>query len=365
MQRRRLLAATFALSAAIPIAGASFRVVAQAPQSQKAAAGSLANREPVAEVDGVSITNEQLEKVLGANLRKLQEQIYDMKRQALDALITERLLAAEAERRKITPSALLDAEVTSKVTLVTEQEVDAYYGANKAQLQNQGNEEQIRSQVRTGLQNQKIQAQRQAFVDGLKAKAKVAVLLAAPPVQRVEVNIAGAPFWGPSTAPVTIVEFSDFHCPFCKQVEDTNTLKQLRTKYGDRVKLVWIDYPIDQLHPQARKVHEAARCAGEQNKFWEYHQAAYTGGPKTGDQLTQVAQQVGLDLPKFQTCFSGGKYQAAVQKDIEQAKNLGVTGTPTFFINGRSLVGAQPLEAFVRAIDDELVRGKSSAPKLQ
>jgi protein-disulfide isomerase len=337
------------------------RLVAQAPATQKPAANPQAKSEAVAEVDGVPITTEQVEKALGMNLSKLQEQIYSMKRQALDALVSERLLANEAARRKITVTALLDAEVTSKVGLVTEGEIEKYYEANKPQFK--GGLEQSREQIRSGLQNQKIQAQRNTFIQALKSKANVAILLPAPEVQRLDVDIAGAPSKGPANAPVTLVEFSDFHCPFCKQIEDNNTLTQLLSKYGEQLKLVWIDYPIDQLHPQARKAHEAARCAGDQGKFWEYHKALYTGSPKSGDQLKTVAQQVALDMASFDACFSSGKYQAAVQKDVDQGKRLSVTGTPTFFVNGRPLIGAQPLDAFARVIDDEVARASSTGSK--
>lgn len=312
---------------------------------------------PVAVVDGTPITNEQVEKALGVNLSKLQEQIYSMKRQALDALVSERLLADEAARRKITQTALIDAEVTAKVGLVTETEIEKYYEANKAQAKT--SLDQAREQIRATLQTQKIQAQRTAFLDTLKAKAKVAINLPAPAVQRAEIAIAGAPFKGPATAPVTLVEFSDFHCPFCKQVEDQNIPAQLLAKYGTQLKFVWIDYPIDQLHPQARSAHEAARCAGEQGKFWEYHKVLYVGGPKAGEQLKTAAQQAALDLPKFDACVASGKHQATVQKDIDQARRLAVTGTPTFFVNGRPLIGAQSLDALSRVIDDEVARARN------
>jgi protein-disulfide isomerase len=354
-------ARVFLLGILFLLLASPLRLVAQAPATQKPAANPQAKSEAVAEVDGVPITNEQVEKALGMNLSKLQEQIYSMKRQALDALVSERLLANEAARRKITATALIDAEVTSKVGLVTEGEIEKYYEANKTQFK--GGLEQSREQIRTGLQNQKIQAQRNTFIQALKSKANVAILLPAPEVQRLDVDIAGAPYKGPANAPVTLVEFSDFHCPFCKQIEDNNTLTQLLSKYGDQLKLVWIDYPIDQLHPQARKAHEAARCAGDQGKFWEYHKALYTGGPKSGDQLKTVAQQVALDMASFDACLSSGKYQAAVQKDVDQGKRLSVTGTPTFFVNGRPLIGAQPLDAFARVIDDEVARASSTGSK--
>jgi len=198
-----------------------------------AAAQPAAKSEPLAEVDGVATTNEEVEKSLGAPLAKLQEQIYTMKRQKVEALIAERLLAQEATKRGVSVQALLDAEVTSKVGLVTEQEIETFYQANKARLQ--GEEATVREQIRTQLQNQKLAAQRQAFLQSLRSQTNVVMHLKAPPVFRAQVATDGALVKGPATAPVTIVEFSDFHCTFCKRV--VPTLAQLESQYGDRVKL--------------------------------------------------------------------------------------------------------------------------------
>jgi protein-disulfide isomerase len=264
-------------------------------------------------------------------------------------MIVERLISKEAAKRGVSETALLDAGVTSKVGLVTEQEVDAFYQANNLVKDDDATR---REQVRSGLQSQKIAAQREAFVKALRSQATVAVYLTPPPVHRFQVSADGAPFVGAIVAPVTIVEFSDFHCPFCQRAEAT--IGQILSRYGDRVRLIWRDYPIDTLHPQARRAHEAARCSSDQGKFWPYHKALFAGPPKQPDELPAVAQETGLDVATFKECVASGKHRAAVQKDVEEAKRLDVTGTPTFFINGRMLTGAQPLEAFVRVIDDEL-----------
>ncbi|MGE5851144.1 MAG: DsbA family protein, partial [Candidatus Methylomirabilota bacterium] len=187
------------------------------------------------------------------------------------------------------------------------------------------------------------------------SKAKVLVRLHPPPLVRVEVSIDGAPIRGAPNAPVTLVEFSDFHCPFCKQVQPT--LAQLLARYPGKVRLVYRDFPIDSLHPQARRAAEAARCAQDQGKFWEYHDLLFAEAPKaTTEDLSRFAQQVGLDLAKFESCLSGGFHRAAVQRDIDDGSRAGVNGTPAFFINGRPLSGAQPLEAFVQLIEEELAR---------
>ena len=325
---------------------------AQRSEGGKATAPSpVAKGAVLAEVDGVPITKEEIEKALAVQLSKLEEQIYTLKQRRLDAMIVERLIAKEAAKRRVSEAALLDAEVTSKVGLVTEQEINAFYQANNLP---KDDDAARREQVRSRLQSQKIAAQREAFVKRLRSQAKVAVYLTPPPVQRIQMNVDGAPFVGAADAPVTIVEFSDFHCPFCQRAEDT--VAQILSRYGDRVRVIWRDYPVDNLHPQSRKAHEAARCASDQGKFWPYQKALFAGPPKQPDQLPAVAQETGLDTASFKACVESGKHQAAVQKDVEEGKRLDVTGTPTFFINGRVLVGAQPLEAFVRVIDDELAR---------
>jgi protein-disulfide isomerase len=314
---------------------------------------AVAMSEALAEVDGGTITSEEVEKALGVALNRLQEQIYTMKRQKVEALIGERLLSREAARRGISVVALLDAEVTAKVGLVAEQEIESFYKANKSRLQ--GEEVEVREKIRAHLQNQRLAVQRETFLRALRSQAKVTVHLREPPVFRAQVTTDGAPFKGGAQAPVTIVEFTDFHCLFCKRVQPT--LAELQTRFGDKVKLVHKDYPIDRLHPHARKGHEAARCAAEQGKFWAYNDLLYAYAPKASpEQLKDFAREAGLDLAAFDGCLASGKHRAAIEKDIEEGTRAGVTGTPSFFINGRMLSGAQPLEKFVQLIEEELAR---------
>jgi protein-disulfide isomerase len=186
----------------------------------------------------------------------------------------------------------------------------------------------------------------------------VTVLLTPPPVVRVEVATAGALVRGPISAPVTIVEFSDFHCPYCKRVQPT--LKQLLEKYPEKVRIAYRDFPLDQLHPQARKASEAARCALDQGKFWPFHDAVYAGPTNASEAtLRAAAEKSGA----FETCVEDATHRDAVQKDVEEGKRAGVTGTPAFFINGRFVSGAQSLEAFSTIVDDELARASEASSK--
>jgi protein-disulfide isomerase len=155
---------------------------------------------------------------------------------------------------------------------------------------------------------------------------------------------------------VTIVEFSDFQCPYCRAAEPI--LKQVRDKYGDRIKLVYMDYPLP-MHPHALDAATAARCAGAQDKFWQFHDAMFADQTKLDPaSLKSTATKAGLDRKQFDACFDSKQMVHAVQADQAEGSGLGVNGTPTFFINGREVVGAESVQSFSDIIDDELARAK-------
>jgi protein-disulfide isomerase len=319
-----------------------------------------ATSQTLAEVNGEAITAKDVEKSLGAKLSKLEEQIYTLKRGEIDALVAQRLLAQEAARRGVPVSTLMDEEVTSKVPLVTEKEIDDFYKANRARIRS--DEATARTQIRTVLQQQKLSARQDAFLATLREKSTIVVRLEPPAAARVDVSVAGAPVRGAPNAPVTVVEFSDFECPFCKQASGTVT--KLMEKYSGRIKLVYRDFPLEGIHPLARSAAEAAQCARDGGKFWEYHDVLFTQSPKLApDDLKRYAKEVGLDAEKFDACIASGSKRAAVQKDIDEGTDLGITGTPAFFINGRLVSGAQPIDVFSRMIDEELARASAVAAK--
>jgi protein-disulfide isomerase len=247
----------------------------------------------------------------------------------------------------------MDAEVTAKIGLVTETEIESVFQGNKSRLQ--GNEADIRETIRASLQQRKLAAQRAQFVQSLQAQGTVVDRLQPPPVVRVQVSTDGAPIRGTADAPVTLVEFSDFHCPFCKRVQPT--LTQVLEKYPGKVRLLFRHLPLDALHPQARNAAEASWCAQDQGKFWEYHDLLFANAPKAGeDDLKHYAGQIDLDMRKFESCLSQKANHDSIQRDIDEVTKLGMSGTPAFFINGRPISGAQPFEKFVQVIDEELAR---------
>jgi len=307
--------------------------------------------QPAATVDGKVIALDEVDRTIGAKIAALHEQIYQLRRQRLDSLIDEQLLAQEAGRRGVDVAVLLDREIEAQIAPISDGEVEQFYVANKARLP--ALDASLRERIRAHLRELAARARRDALVAGLRGQSNIAIHLQAPPVFRVALNTTGAPAKGAASAPVTLVKFEDFHCPFCKEVQ--RTLGELMTRYGERVRIVHMDFPIDALHPQARASHLAARCADEQGKFWPYHDALYAAAPQSSpEDLGSLARETGLELPSFEACLSSGKHAAAVERDIGEGTQAGVTGTPAFYINGRMIGGAQPIEQFVRIIEEEL-----------
>lgn len=306
-----------------------------------------------ATVDGEAITMAEVDRTIGASVAALAERIFQLRLQRLDALIAEQLLAQESARRGIRVARLLDREVKSQAALISDDQIEQFYEVNKARLPTMDGS--LRERIRAHLAEQAEATRRNALVAQLRGQANIAIHLQAPPVFRVTLDLDGAPSKGAANAPVTPVKFEDFHCPFCK--DSLRTLAELLARYGERVRIVHKDYPIDALHPQARLAHVAARCAHEQGKFWAYHDAVYAAAPKASpDDLKNFAQLSGVEPGGFDACLSSGKSAAAVEADIAAGTQAGVTGTPAFFVNGRMIGGAQPLEQFVRIIDEELAQ---------
>jgi protein-disulfide isomerase len=298
---------------------------------------------PLASVDGVTITAAELDSVVGSMTWPLEERLFQIRKQAVDALIKQRLLEREAARRKISMQALIDTEVTAKVS-ITDEEVDRIKAKSDAALS--------RDDIRKALLKEKIGAELTRFVSSLERKSTVRVLLEAPRAPRSILEPAKAPSKGPANAPVTIVEFTDFHCSHCREAEAV--LSQVMSSYP--VRLVHRDLPLEAVHPHAREAHEAARCAEAQGRFWPYRESLFAGEPKTGDALKASARSANLDLAAYDRCIAAGSGRAAIDADAADAKRLGVKTTPTFFVNGRELEGPATLDAFAAAIRNELPR---------
>ncbi|MGA9525423.1 MAG: thioredoxin domain-containing protein [Myxococcaceae bacterium] len=297
----------------------------------------------VATYSGKTITMNDLE-------NKAADQLYEVRQQTLDQMIIEDLVQGEAKKRGMTEEQLLKAEISDKVPPPPEDQMQQFF----QQLQAQGQLppgatfESMKDRLAAAMTRPQQQQRAAAFFEELRKQANVDVKLQPP---KKEVAATG-PSKGPENAPITIVEFSDFQCPFCSRVIET--VDQVMEAYPGKVRLVFRHFPLD-FHQDAPKAAEASMCANEQGKFWEYHDALFKNQQNLKEEgLKQQAQAVGLDAAKFEQCLTSGKYAEQVKKDMEAGKQVGVTGTPAFFINGRQLSGAVPFEEFKKVIDSEL-----------
>jgi protein-disulfide isomerase len=333
------------------LAAAALAAAAQAAESKAKAGPAEAPAKPVALVGSVPITDAQLEEASVGQLRELRMREFQIRSQALDDLIGQKLIENEAAARGVTVPALEKAEVEDKASM-SDAEISAFYQANKERFGTMPEAEALK-QIQARLPPQRQRERRAVWVRELRQKSAVKVKVLLEPM-RIAVDIGGRPIRGNPNAPVTIVEFSDFQCPFCSRARPT--VNRVRETYGDRVRVIFRNFPL-QMHADAQKAGEAASCAGEQGKFWEMHDRLFANQSKLQvTDLKEHATALGLDAEAFNQCLDSGKHAPDLQKDMAEGADYGVTGTPAFFINGRPLTGAQPFETFAQVIDDELDR---------
>jgi protein-disulfide isomerase len=288
----------------------------------------------MAMVGGALITQAEIEQALRLPLYELEMERYRLTRRRLDQMIVERLLARAASAQGQSVSAFVSAEVQGRIAAIPPEADPAKQAARNVL---------VRERATQALQE---------LVARLSREAGVTVTLHPPDAPVMTIPVGDDPAWGSPAAPVTIVEFADFECPACK--DSLPVLRQLRDLYKDQVRLVYRDFPLSS-HPQARPAAEAAHCAHEQGQFWAYHDALFAQAPdlKTSDYVT-LADQLGLNPAEFTACLAGTRPKAAVARDLADAQGLGLSGTPTFFINGRYLSGFQSLETLRQHIEREL-----------
>jgi len=310
--------------------------------------------EAVAIVDGIPIQSDALEAMIQGQVRELRQREDQLRRRGLEELIAQVLLDREAAARGVSVAEITRTEITDKAR-VTPAEAKAYFEANHARFGGVGEAEALQ-QIVTGLGRQRERERRAAFARELRARYPVEVRL--EPF-RLEVGVGDVPIRGNPEAPVTIVEFSDFQCPYC--VRARPAVNRVRDVYGDQVRFVFRHFPLA-FHEHAQKAGEAAACAGEQDRFWDMHDRLWANTRKLRpDDLKEHASALGLDTEAFAQCLDSDRYASLVEEDAREGARLGVSGTPAFFINGRPLVGAQPFEAFATVIDDELERAGRTA----
>ena len=285
----------------------------------------------------------------GPTAYELAEELYTTRVSALYRLLTDALFAREAEALGTNAATVEQLEILDKLAPVTESHID---DALALQPGLDALDPRVRGRIAMYLHMVARSERKKVYMEELFAKYDVRVALEAPPEPPPE-EIYGplAPALGPDDAPVTVVSFSDYQCPYCRRMLDT--LVALHEAYPETVQVVYRHYP---LHDGAAALAEAALCAGDQGRFWEFHLALFEPDRIDPSQAFAIAQDLGLDLEGFQACLVSGTHTEEVQGDFQEGQRLQITGTPTNFVNGRRLRGAVPLPELVEAVEEALER---------
>lgn len=309
----------------------------------------------LATVNGEAITSGDIEDSLRALIFDVQEQVYKLRKDQLDLTINDTLLTEEAQKRKITINALLDAEV--KPQPVTDEQAHTFYEQNKERVS--GDFTQTKDAIRQYLEQIELRQAQRVFVEKLRAAASIHVFLVVPESPVFSVSTSDQPAMGGADAPVTIIAFTDYQCPSCAAMHPS--LERLVKEYGNKVRLVMRDFPLSQ-HSEAFKAAEAAEAAREQGRYWEYIQVLMRNQSSLRvEKLKSYATELGLDQVRFDSALDSGKFAEPVQRDVEDAMRLGLKATPTLFVNGRR-VFAKSYED-LKALVDAALKASSARPQ--
>ncbi|MFT3836519.1 MAG: thioredoxin domain-containing protein [Myxococcaceae bacterium] len=279
------------------------------------------------------------------------KEVFEARQKQIDAMVMNDLLEQEAKKTNQTVEQWFAAQVDKVVPAPSDEEIAKVFASNQAQMPEGATLEKMKPQIKAYLDDQRRQQAMPALqkvVAEIRNQANVKILFHEP---KKTVEAVG-PSRGPEGAKVTIVEFSDFQCPFCGRVHDT--VEKVMESYPGKVRLVFRQFPL-KFHEKAPLAAEAALCANEQGQFWQYHDVLFKNQQKLDEaDLKAHAATIGLDGAKFADCLSTGRMKKTLEADQAAGEKAGVNGTPAFFINGTPLSGAQPVEAFKEVIDAEL-----------
>lgn len=305
---------------------------------------------PVARVDGVEISSEDLNRKAGDRVLKARTDEYSVRASVLAQLIDAAVLGDEAKRRGVSVQELLKADVASKVRPLSQDETRIAYEATHPAAKAPPSAEDL-NRLAESMRLHRVAVATEVYISDLRRQRVIEILLSPPRASR-SVEDAG-PSLGKSRAPVTIVEFSDFQCPYCAGAE--KTLAQLKATYGDKLRIVFRNFPLA-MHANAQAAAEAAICADRQGRFWEMHDKLFANqGALAPSDLLKRAAELGLDEAAFQRCMASHETAETIAKDILAAAGLNITGTPAFLVNGRLIAGAGTLAQFAQIVEDELV----------
>lgn len=308
---------------------------------------AMLKQDVVATINGAAVQATELDSQVKSQMQRIETQIYQIRKQGLDDLIETRLIENAAKKNGKGVEDYVKEEVDSKIIDPTEDEIKALYEAKKGK--DSLPFEKVKDQIVAFLKQNKKNKAQQDLIAKLKGEADVKIMMEPP---RVKIDISDAPAMGPKDAKVTLIEFSDYQCPFCKRVRPT--IWKLMDDYKNNLRYVFMDFPLS-FHQFSKKTHEAAHCAEDQGKYFEYNKKIFENQTNlTPDDLKKYAKEMALNSSKFDKCLDKGEHAKDVEQSMERGLQVGVTGTPAYFVNGIQLSGAQPITAFKEIIDEEL-----------
>ena len=322
------------------VVGSKPHYVKKDPPSQNAAAN----------IFGTVVTEDALERNMRVFKKRLE--VYETKRRAIDEMVRKMAFEAMAKSKKMSMEAFLKSESEKATKKISKKAVDNFL---KGRVQDaSGVPEKVREQVKGILHLQNLVAR-------YTKKRPVELYLKRPRAKAINFDLANAPVWGNKNAPVTIVEFSDFQCPYCRLANE-NIVQKLKKRYGKRkIRVVFKHFPLRSIHPLAQRASEASMCVHEQNagKFWKYQDILFENQRKLEDEnLKTYAKKVGMNLKKFEECLKSEKYKSVVDAHFEEGEKLGVSSTPTFFVNSQPVGASRTLDPFKEVIDEEIRMAK-------
>ncbi|MDH3627178.1 MAG: thioredoxin domain-containing protein [Acidobacteriota bacterium] len=342
MSATRLLTALILVAGLCVLGGCS-------PADTQANTNTTAPDKVVATVGSETITQSDLESAASGGLRNLEQQRYELLSTKLTEMMRQSMLRQEGESRGMTAGELEAAEIDANVLNPTQDEVQTFFDENREQT-GKYTLDDVRSSIIKLLRNQREQALRTAFYASLDAKYSSERSLTIP---RIDVGRSDNELLrGSASAPITIVEYGDFQCPYCRRAHVV--VDRVMAEYGDQVQFIFRDYPLEN-HKRAIPASKAAYCAEEQGKFWDYYDHLMLMKGDLSDQdLFGRAQQLSIDTDVFGECFRSSRYEDLIASNQQHGTDLGVKVTPTFFVNGRMVVGVKEFDAWKLILDEEL-----------
>ncbi len=301
------------------------------------------------EIDGAAFSLADLQRKNSGALFQARNSVYEAERKAAEEFINDYLLEREAKKENVTVDQLLERHAYGSFKEPSEEALRVYYDG----LDTQEPFEAVRDKIRDVIRQRRMAKAKAAYVQTLRAKANITVRIAPP---RAEITADNAPVRGASAPAVTVIEYADYECPYCQQIQPA--VAKLEAEYKGRIAFAFKDVPLP-MHANAQKAAEAAHCAETQGKFWEYHDLLFATKQYDLPHLKEHARALKLDGAAFDKCLDSGSQAERIKATVAEAQSIGLPGTPGFFVNGRFINGAVDYHTLQQVIEEELKAAQS------